>query len=634
MRIFHLVFKELVLLFNRLALVFGKRNAVCILGFWVILSGLSVFPAGFNIGIDQYFMDFTARLAAPSRTPASDTVILAIDMETLSRTPHRWPWPRRMMIRLLAAVASQSPQLVVFDILFQHPEADGGSPDDLQFAQLIRQLGNVALVSTVEESLTPQGRELQKYYSHDLFRQAAKINGFVWAVHDSDGTIRSCILADDRLSMESCALQAARQVNPGQVTISKLSSGTTRGYFAFAEGQGGIPIIPAQEFLDGHVSGDLLKNKIVFVGVTAQALHDFHQTAMGVIPGVVLLATSFDSILCGRTGYFYNAVGFRLLMAIIGGMIGVLLFSAAASYSLFWSVFSIVAFCCIGLAGCEMTGRHLPFGPSLSAWFFVTLFLFASKYLLDLLKIQFMQAEAQAAGQIQKALFPESAWKGPNGFSCVGLCHPCNETGGDYYDYYQQPDGSLVFMIGDVSGHGFSAALITTMAKTICTILQAWEMMSPVNLLVTINQVLFTLMKRKKLMTAFVGHLDPQTGVLTVSSGGHLPAFHVDTAHRLTELGRPALPLGAKKTVPANTQELILNPGEGLVLYTDGIVEALDWQGRQYTFKTWEQEVQEKLPSFSRNPDLESLLEGVRKHTAGRPFDDDVTIMVLYRDIV
>lgn len=110
------------------------------------------------------------------------------------------------------------------------------------------------------------------------------------------------------------------------------------------------------------------------------------------------------------------------------------------------------------------------------------------------------------------------------------------------------------------------------------------------------------------------------------------PALLVRQNKEVEELGQPSSPLGVKATRSVDKfLGVFMNPGDSLVLYTDGIVECLNWEMQQYGFERWISFLSKTLPSLPIDDPLSFLLSDVEAHAAGRPRDDDVTLVVIRR---
>jgi len=622
---------HLRLIWTQFIILLGKRRAYLI----ATLIPLSWFILGIfhqaSSWLDYALLDFVQRAGMYYRAPHPDIQIVAIDTETLDSIKYRWPWPRSELARLLEIIRAGNPKFLIMDILLQHPDLGDEGKGDQALEKVIKDIGHVGLVSLVEETTTSSGLKLQQFRNLKIFRQAATLEGFVWAVVDGDGRIRSFVCKDERIEVESCVWQAAKKLDPNLPPPPLTEKGIARSLISFAKKDGGIPHIRAIDLMNGAIPASALKDKILVLGVTAFILHDHHQTLRGLTPGAEILAYTLDTLLRRQTARQLNDFYSRFFSAAFGGLSGLFLFYFLRKYLYLTSFVSMLAITTGGLFACDFLRVFPPFAPMILAWSFTALSIFIANTFLNFLAVQFVKAEAIAAGRIQSLFFPHDRWISPQGYSCQGFCIPCEEVGGDYFDIIPQKDGSMLFLISDVSGHGFSAALVTTMAKTVTSLLDSWEQLTPVNLLLTFNTIFYRLLHKKKMMTVFVVHLDPVKNIISMISAGHLPAVLVNSTGKTQEIGHPSWPLGMRENYKQKVIEMPMNPGDSLVLYTDGIVEALNWEDKQFGYDEWLASLGRIIPTFSDDTDLNEILTDVHTHACGRPFTDDVTLLMLRR---
>jgi len=234
--------------------------------------------------------------------------------------------------------------------------------------------------------------------------------------------------------------------------------------------------------------------------------------------------------------------------------------------------------------------------------------------------------EMEAASVIQKNLYPE-------GDLNVGrfFIHGRNEMnqaiGGDYYDYIPLPDGRVAFAIGDVSGHGVSAALVTAMAKAGFLLLLPKHIDNPIRVLEKVGDVFMAILQRKKMMTCLLGLLNPVSGqVLLFNAGQCSPyIFERDGSGQYLEL--PSTPLGISKRTKFVSRELNLDT-QTVVFITDGLVELKSADGTFLGYETFEEIIRKAYADASIiSPDI--IFNEIRRFTGDVPWPDDATAMVL-----
>ncbi len=231
-----------------------------------------------------------------------------------------------------------------------------------------------------------------------------------------------------------------------------------------------------------------------------------------------------------------------------------------------------------------------------------------------------MLEELSEAQRIQQVLFPGQPPAIPR-FEIHGLCQPCQEVGGDWYDYMPLQDGRLAVVLADVSGKGMGAALLMSSTRTVLRMV-AESGLPPAEVLCRVNRVLLKDFPRAKFVTMVYALLDPKRGSIVFASAGHLPPLLVDSrgAHFLETEAR--LPLGIRESsFPERTIEM--TAGSRLVFYSDGVSEAMNSSLEQYG--------EARLRDHLANPSasVESLLNDVRTFTAGHPASDDVTVVMV-----
>jgi phosphoserine phosphatase RsbU/P len=241
-------------------------------------------------------------------------------------------------------------------------------------------------------------------------------------------------------------------------------------------------------------------------------------------------------------------------------------------------------------------------------------------------KAQFEQ-ELRMAYAIQRRLLPE-VLPFIQGYELAGSNKPCRTVSGDYYDVMVRPDGRVYFVIADVSGKGITAAIIMASVATAFNIFTRTDP-APADLLRELNATLAPKTGPSKFVTMVVGVLDPTTGVVDFANAGHVSPLLLKSSG-IEVLSSTDLVVGLFPRVEYRNQQLILEEGDSLVLFTDGVTEAEDAQEQQLGLEPVSQ-LLAKMHCSRAVLLLESIEDQVEQFCGGEPSADDVTMLALTR---
>jgi len=196
-----------------------------------------------------------------------------------------------------------------------------------------------------------------------------------------------------------------------------------------------------------------------------------------------------------------------------------------------------------------------------------------------------LEEELRIARQIQMSLLPRGPLDVP-GLAVTGLCVPAREVGGDYYDFFKLPGDLLGVLIADVSGKGTSAALYMAELKGLVLSLSQIYL-SPRQLLVEVNRIISDNLDTRSFITMTYAVFDLKAGRMTYARAGHTPLIYMPNGDGGAERVQVLVPSGMvvglripgahEKFIDLLEEETIqLNPGDVIVLYTDGISEAMN----------------------------------------------------------
>ncbi len=238
-----------------------------------------------------------------------------------------------------------------------------------------------------------------------------------------------------------------------------------------------------------------------------------------------------------------------------------------------------------------------------------------------------VKAEIDAANRIQAALLPVDAPDLP-GASFASHYRAATEIGGDYFDFLTMPNGEIGIAFGDVSGHGLTSGIVMAMAKSALLVQVGYDP-SPCAVMNVLNDIVMKTAPKRIMMTFFFGLLDPFTQTLRFSSAGHLdPYVFRAGSKRLESLSSWGFPLGVKRREPFTEHTVDFDDGDRLILYSDGLIEAIDDDGDPYGFERFEKTIL-ACGHMDAEEIKKSLLNSIRKFTRNRPPEDDQTLVVV-----
>ena len=239
-----------------------------------------------------------------------------------------------------------------------------------------------------------------------------------------------------------------------------------------------------------------------------------------------------------------------------------------------------------------------------------------------------MDEELKTASSIQRRLLPPAP-TGISGFTFVGKNQPCRTVSGDYYDFILRPDGRIYFVIGDVSGKGVTAGLMMAGLQVAFRIFAKADP-DPSILVTQLNVALKENLPQSKFVTLFLGRLDTKTGAIEYVNAGHTPPLLL-TKTGAVELTDSDLLLGVVSRAEFTTRHMQLEPGDSLILFTDGVTEARNAEGADLGSTTIGDALV-KLHGGDANAIAASVNDIILAHVGdAENLDDDVTLLVVSR---
>jgi phosphoserine phosphatase RsbU/P len=240
-----------------------------------------------------------------------------------------------------------------------------------------------------------------------------------------------------------------------------------------------------------------------------------------------------------------------------------------------------------------------------------------------------IESELKIAHDIQMSMVPKIFPPFPNRpeFELYATLEPAREVGGDFYDFFFIDDNHLCLAIGDVSGKGIPAALFMAVTRTLFRT-TASKVSMPDKILSLLNLEMCRNNETCMFVTVFCAVLDIRTGEVEYSNGGHNLPYLISHGEPAPLENTGGMALGFTEDVTYRSEKIVLRAGDRLFLYTDGVTEAMDEEGNQFS--------EPRLAEFlhqANGASVTELIRGavdqVRRHSAGAPQSDDITALTL-----
>jgi sigma-B regulation protein RsbU (phosphoserine phosphatase) len=241
-----------------------------------------------------------------------------------------------------------------------------------------------------------------------------------------------------------------------------------------------------------------------------------------------------------------------------------------------------------------------------------------------------MEHEQAQARRIQKEALP-SADPDIAGWDITGTNTPCYTVGGDYYDYLSRPQGSLVFALGDVSGKGTPAAMMMMVLRA--TVHSATQQETSVASIISrANQVMYNNTPAQSYVTFFLGDLEPKTGELRYVNAGHVPPVVYRLAtNEIERLETGGTVVGLFEAAQFEEGETRLDPGDILIVFTDGISESWDENEEEFGEDRLGELIKRNSDQSARKL-MEIIESEIDQFTKGARPSDDRTLIVVKRN--
>lgn len=627
----------------------------------------------------------------PRERQSAPAVIVAIDETSLAKYG-QWPWPRSDLARLVNAIAALKPAAIGIDILFPEPDRHGGTAatpegtgNDLLFAGALRDSRAVlAIAGTIAEGtnaggkfppvriegsdpllvlpLLPQFRSVIR--STPVLDRAAAGHGIISA-DAADGITRSIPLAvaiQDAVA-PTLALEMIR-VAAGESVVHLRANPT--GLLSVGTGDVAVPVdkdgrawirysrhdpdrfVSAVDVLEGRVDPARITSKLVLVGLTGLALVDYPSTPVNSsVPGSEIHAQLIENIFDGdhlkRPRWARTA---ELLALTLCGALFVLLTPLVRPWlALTSAVVLIAALAGIGVSAFRISGLLLDVASPAASLLLVFMATMAGKLieterqrrrLRETLQVEReatarVAGELEAARRVQTGLLPDPAMLTAIEPRCdvAAWMAPAREVGGDLYDFFKPSPDRVTFLVGDVSGKGLPASLFMAISKALCKSAALRSGGAVDRVLTESNAEIARDNPEAMFVTAVLCSLDLQTGELRYANAGHDAPILIGKSGltRLVQAGGPPLCMFDHHDYPGAAHTMAA--GDTVLLYTDGITEAMDAERRLYG-RDRLCTVLKALPAATSCADIiAAVREDLHAFGAVEMLADDITMLAL-----
>jgi CHASE2 domain-containing sensor protein len=621
-----------------------------------LLIGLiccAVIGAAYMFGVfelaEYQGLDMLFKLRGP-RPVSPDIVIIEIDDASL-KAFGRWPWDRGYHAELLDMIENYGPKTIVFDILFSEPQEDKPE-EDRKLADQTRRLGNVFYSAFFDLGQDDFRKNIIKPRDITMplpeLRESAKGVGFVNIIVEPDGKVRKVPLrishdGKDYLSIDMLAATHFLGVKPGNLTIRTDANdmmwinypGEFSRFKRLSFAAVALSGIQAQDGERPSTDLNILKDKIVIIGMTAAGSEDFWATPMPTLyPGVGIRASAINTIL--KKDFIRRIFRPEILLIIflIGTALGITLPKRSPIEGL--------ALLAVLLAGTLLIS-YISFA-FFNIWvdYVSILILLCVSYpaitLNQLIVAKFekglIEKELQIASRIQQSILPQ---KLPmiDGIQIGVRCVPAKHVGGDFYDFIkllydfvQLKQDWLGIVIGDVSGKGVPAALF--MAKAMADFRGISHNYSePDKVLSELNDRLVEEGVSGMFVTLQYLMFNPKEKKIKYSNGGHNPLIRISASGEASSLTQVVgSPIGIIPGSEFMADSFDVSAGDVFIMYTDGISEARDRNIKEFE--------EPRIIAFAKRHNAltaqeiaDKIIGEVANFSKGMPQHDDMTIIVL-----
>ncbi|RZB30436.1 MAG: phosphoserine phosphatase RsbU/P [Desulfobacteraceae bacterium Eth-SRB1] len=241
-----------------------------------------------------------------------------------------------------------------------------------------------------------------------------------------------------------------------------------------------------------------------------------------------------------------------------------------------------------------------------------------------------IESELQIAHDIQMGILPKIFPPFPEmpEFDLYATIEPAREVGGDLFDFFFLDDDHLCFNVGDVSGKGVPASLFMAVTKTLIKT-RATKDMAPEVILNQVNQDLSTDNPSLLFVTLFLGIFNIKDGTIEYCNGGHNPPYIIRASGEIEAVETTdGLALGVMEDFSFQSKRVVLNKGDAIFIYSDGVTEAMNSRHELFSEERLEGELK-RLKGLQVGDILAGVTEKIREFSQDEPQTDDITMMII-----
>ncbi|HWZ84737.1 MAG TPA: PP2C family protein-serine/threonine phosphatase, partial [Thermoanaerobaculia bacterium] len=233
--------------------------------------------------------------------------------------------------------------------------------------------------------------------------------------------------------------------------------------------------------------------------------------------------------------------------------------------------------------------------------------------------------ELELAAGIQRQILPRDL-PAVAGLEVAARNRPTRQVGGDYFDFFPLSGGRLAFLVADVSGKGIPAALLVSTVHA-AVHLQIDEAKTVADLIGRIDRHLQKFSATRKFLTCFFGLIEPDSGTLRYVSAGHNPALLRRGSGAVEQIKATGVPIGMFPNATWREETVVMEEGDLLCVYSDGITEALDTADEEFGLERLTRLMSPEAPGRV----CEAVFDAVSDFAGDAPQYDDQTLLLLRR---